>query len=145
MSLKLGTTVIAGIPANLINTVNSLSSDVRNLTVEVDNLKNLNFVSKRLDLGLGTTNLSSFLPNDGKQYLVWVNGYVGGGSDDYTITATSDIATNGIWVAGSGYDAGRSDATRACALIPIGAGRTITLSTNATNKFSANIAGYCKI
>jgi hypothetical protein len=137
-------TELAKNTANTESSVSTLKSSVDtsidSLTTKINN-KVFTYVNKYVEIGIGTTSLSSYLPNDSKKYLVWVRGRCTGQSANNNLYASSDIASN-IIVAGMGYDSGRSDSSASTAVVPVGSGRKITLSLSGGSSESTALLGY---
>lgn len=130
---------ISSVQKTLQNNIDKLN---QNLSNKINNLENKKFVNKNLNLGIGTTNLSSYLPNDGKHYLVFLNAWIGYKSGDASLTVKSDVMTTASTILRQDSDAGRWSADCAFVTIPIGSGRTITTAGSADG---IALRGYCAI
>lgn len=110
-------------------------------------LKGRVFKQSAKNIGIGTTSLSSYLPNDGYSYLVWL--YValhGTSTTGTTVNVKTDVMTTVRTVAISDGDSGRYSSVRTVVVIPVGTGRSITTSSSASDKVDAvTLCGYCKM
>lgn len=137
-------TQIGILQSNISSVQKTLQSNIDNvnnsLSEQINTLANAQFIQKELNIGIGTSNLKSYLPDDGKQYLVWVNAYQDGGYAQ--LTATTDILTIPRVLYHTDNDAGRNSIAAALMPLPVGANRTITMSGNAT---WIKLCGYCQM
>ena len=107
----------------LINTVNSA----------LETYKNRSFVSSSQSISSGTTDLSTYLPDDGAIYNVWVENFLEAtGSGIYT-TVSSDIFPSTDFN-GLDNDGGRHSMSWGVIVVPVGVGRTITIDKSSTLK-----------
>lgn len=113
-----------------INTqISSINTQISAANANIASLQNaINsrvFTRSNRDIGTGTTSLSSYLPNDNNQYLVFL--YCDTGSYGTTVKVNSDICS-AISIAHTDHDSGRATSAAGQAVLPVGAGRTITCS-----------------
>lgn len=95
------------------------------------------FVPLTLSVGVGTTSLTSYLPTDNYQYLVFL--YVDYGTWGTACWINSDICQS-FCIAHTDHDAGRATNAGGQGIIPVGTGRTITCQGT-----GATIRGYMRI
>lgn len=86
--------------------------------------KKRKFVSSIQTVSNTTNDLSSYLPDDDNDYLVWVVVYRT--SQSGSVTVQTDIFPNTA-VATTDSDAGRSSRARALVTVPVSVGRTLTI------------------
>lgn len=133
---------ISSIQSNVASVQATLQANIDNLRASLDEqLKNRKFTQKSLSVSVGTTSLSSYLPDDDYQYLVWVQAGAEGGGDK-SLTAKTDVMTTARYLYKTDNDAGRNSRAWFFGTLPVGAGRSITTSGTAT---SITLCGYCKI
>ena len=106
------------------------------------------YVKKYLAIGIGATSLSSYLPNDGKNYMVVLHGVIKHGgvqTCDVEVTTSLLASTKLVWLRTDG-DASRSSSNSNITSIPIGTDRKITLSQIDTPKSQGfSLQGYYRI
>lgn len=129
------------IQSNLSSVQKTLQQNIDQLSEELTVLQNGKFTQKNAAIGIGQNNLKAYLPDDDKEYLVWVNAAVFQQSGNACYIST-DIMTTGRVLLQLDADAGRSSADCTLCTVPVGAGRTITLSGTVS---WANLCGYCKL
>lgn len=98
------------------------------------------FVTSIQDIGNGTTDLSSYLPNDGCIYLIWVRDAIwtsGGGNIEAKIQ--TDIFPEIIFDVTEG-DSGRNGVSGTCGCFPVGTGRWVKIQ----NTNQCQIVGYMR-
>lgn len=97
------------------------------------------FVYSQLGIGNGTTSLSTYLPNDGKVYLVLVEAACEGYGSQAKIK--TDICPSDVYMCRGDYDSGRATQAAGACFFPIGSGRSITASGTQW----ATIKGYMRV
>lgn len=127
---------LSSIQKTLQNNIDKLKTELK---AQINALENAKFTQKNLTISTGTTNLKSYLPNDSKHYLVWVWGYTSHVSGNATVATDIMSARKFLQLDG---DYGRSSQDTALCVVPVGAGRTITISGSVDN---LALCGYCKI
>lgn len=136
-------TQIASIQSNIASVQSTLQQNINTVKNDINSsLKGRNFTQKSQTIGIGTTKLSSYLPNDGYCYLVWVSAYQQGGGNGDQLTIKTDrmtTARRAFWLDG---DAGRYSRGVFLGAVPVGTGRSITTAGNAAN---ITLCGYCKM
>ena len=137
-------TQINSIQSNLSSVQKTLQNNIdtlnKNLTEQIDTINSRTFTQKSLALSTGTTSLNSYLPKDGKQYLVWINAYVDQKSGNNATVATDVMSARTILQLDG--DAGRSSKSICLTVVPVGAGRKITISGSIN---WVNLCGYMRI
>jgi hypothetical protein len=123
-----------------INTqISSLNSQISGLST---NLNNKGYVKQSgAQVGIGTTQMSTYLPQDGKKYLVWFCAKLSEKSANQ-LTVASDILTTDRLVYKLDGDAGRSSEGTVFSVIPA--------SSNGWIKFTGKkdylaLIGYCRL
>lgn len=136
------TTQIASIQSNIASVQSTLQNNINNVQNSMNNtLKGRNWTQKALTIGIGTTSLSSYLPNDGYCYLVWVSATKRSkGGDELTIR--TDRMTTARVVYRLDNDYGRSSNGVFFGCVPVGTGRSIT---TAGSTDGIVLCGYCKM
>lgn len=126
---------------NQISEVHSYSVDA------LDEVTTNWYNNNNFNIGLNaTTSLSSIIPNDNNNYLVFIGANIAGVNSSSCVTATSDIATGGMDIAYMGYDANRSDSGRGTIVIPVGVGRWVRITTwGSFESAGAYIRGYMRM
>lgn len=102
------------------------------------NVNNTQFVTSNLSIGSGTTDLSTYLPDDGAIYNVWVENFLDATSSGAYATVSSDIFPSTDFN-GLDNDDGRHSMSWGVIVVPVGAGRTITIDKSSTLK------GYMRV
>ncbi|MCM1003585.1 MAG: hypothetical protein NC408_04515 [Candidatus Gastranaerophilales bacterium] len=98
------------------------------------------FTEKTLAVKVGTIDLSTYLPEDNQQYLVFINAKRQ--SNSGTLTAKTDVMTVARTLYQMDSDYGRTSAAAILATVPVGSGRELVLSGVAD---WINLCGYIKI
>lgn len=98
------------------------------------------FTEKSLAVGIGTVDLSAYLPDDGLQYLVFINAKRQ--SHSATLTAATDIMVTPRLLYQNDSDYGRTSCSAMLATIPVGAERKLVLAGVAD---WINLCGYMKV
>lgn len=135
-------TQIGILQSNISSVQKTLQNNLDKLDEELSTKINKKFVEKNLNLSIGTTNLSSYLPDDGKHYLVFLNAWIGYKGGDASLTVKSDVMTTASTILRQDSDAGRWSADCAFVTVPVGTGRTITTAGSADG---IALRGYCAI
>lgn len=128
---------LSSIQKTLQNNIDALKNELNKKIVALQNSK---YTNKNLSIGTGTTNLKSYLPNDSYHYLIWVWAYVDEKTGNSATIAT-DIMSTRKFLQLDG-DAGRSSKDVTLCVVPVGAGRKITISGTVDN---ISLCGYCRI
>lgn len=129
-------TNFASVQATLQNNINELKA-----LVEAD-MKARVFVEKIETVSKGTTDLSNYLPDDGNQYQVWVSATYSATSTSAGLSVQTDLMTEARRLLRLDGDAGRSSGASAFAVVPVGAGRSITFTGSST---SIVLCGFAKL
>ena len=133
---------ISSIQSNVASVQATLQENIDTLNENVNNqLKGRNFTQKVLNIGIGTTSLSSYLPNDGYSYLVWIQAGTSG-QGVRNLTASTDVMTTPKYLYKADNDAGRWSEAWFFGALPVGTGRSITTSGTANE---ITLCGYCKM
>ena len=132
-----------------INTqLSSLNNQVSGLRSGLSKLDSLKFKKNIEDLGVGKTSLTSYLPNDGKEYLVWVWAKLystTSGDDEYETIETDKMISGYRYIQADG-DSGRSSRVSAFVVVPVGTGRYIKITQKSSHlTVTRKIYGYCRI
>ena len=117
--------------------IDDIKSDIETINDSISDLQARTFVSSSLSVGTGTTDLSSYLPDDDNQYLVFL--YCNTSSYGTTVSVSSDICST-INIAHTDHDSGRATSAAGEGVLPIGSGRTISCSGS-----SVQLRGYMRI
>lgn len=135
--------------ANLINAgrigeqIVDLTTQLASINSKVDSYINKTVWSGALQITVGTTSLSSLLPNDGNKYLVYGSSRVAAKSSAvYIQKVSSDIATTAVVPCCADGDDGRSSQAYGFWAIPVGTGRKITLEIAGEENW---IVGYYRL
>lgn len=126
---------VASVQATLQGNIDAANANITN------SLKGRTFKQSAKTIGIGTTSLSSYLPNDGYSYLVWVSASLWAKSNE-TLSVKTDVMTTTRILTGLDGDAGRSSRGVFFGVVPVGSGRSITTSGSAD---SITLCGYCKM
>lgn len=126
---------VASVQATLQGNIDAANANITN------SLKGRTFKQSAKTIGIGTTSLSSYLPNDGYSYLVWVSANTEGKGDLY-LTIKTDVMTTARYVYRADNDAGRWSRAYFFGAIPVGTGRSITTAGTAD---AITLCGYCKM
>ena len=139
---------ISALETEVDNSIKDLETKVNNTSSTVDStLKGRVFKQSAKSIGIGTTSLSSYLPNDGYAYLVWVYITVHGTSTTGTnVNIKTDVLTTARTFAITDGDSGRYSTVRTVAVVPVGKGRSITTSSDVSkNVDGVTLIGYAKM
>lgn len=127
---------VASVQATLQNNIAELENDINN--------KVFAFTSKSISLGVGTTNLTTYLPEDDLTYLVWVQADVKStGNTECYVRVNTDIFPTATIVITDG-DAGRESAAVGLAVVPVGKDKTITIANNGGLR-GCKLLGYMRV
>lgn len=134
---------VASVQATLQGNIDAANANITN------SLKGRTFKQSAKSIGIGTTSLSSYLPNDGYAYQVWVYVQIYGTSSTSTeVKIATDVMTTARTMAISDGDSGRYSKVRNILTVPVGTGRKIitTLSSGSSDKVeSVTLLGYAKL
>lgn len=117
---------VATIKSNVSSVQATLQNNLDELGAELKAPKS--FVSLRTPIN-GTYDLKSVLPDDGYIYLIWVHNVLSGRSGDTTIS--TDIFPSYSFNLLDG-DYGRASQSSNIVCVPVGVGRTVTVSNSST-------------
>lgn len=139
---EMGQTLNRYVEGEIASVQSNLSSVQATLQENIEaSFKGRVFVEKVLNIGIGTTSLSSYLPNDGFSYLVWVAALRDAKNAD-TLYASTDVLTHGVLLLALDGDAGRSSRSVFFGALPVGPGRKIVTSGSAN---ALTLYGYAKL
>ena len=132
------------------NSIAELETKVNNTSSSINStLKGRVFKQSAKSIGIGTTSLSSYLPNDGYAYQVWVYVQIYGTSSTSTeVKIATDVMTTARTMAISDGDSGRYSKVRNILTVPVGTGRkiTTTLSSGSSDRVeNVTLLGYAKL
>lgn len=134
---------VASVQATLQGNIDAANANITN------SLKGRTFTQSAKNIGIGTTSLSSYLPNDGYSYLVWVYiGLYGTSSTSTEVRIKTDVMSTSRTIAISDGDSGRYSKVRTFTTIPVGTGRSVTTSlvSGSSDRIeSVTLMGYCKM
>ena len=131
---------VATIKSNVASVQATLQNNIDKLAEKVEaDAKARVFTEKIQAVGVGTIDLSSYLPDDEYQYLVWVNAWYGRNGANEILDASTDVMSTARRLYWCDGDAGRSSRGLFFGSLPVGAGRTITFSGTAA---SLALCGY---
>lgn len=116
---------------NNISVINSLSNTA---SAEYGSFTVLNQTLS----GNQTTNLASVLPSDGRQYLIWVYCHASGIGSGASCYVNTDIFPSTL-VVRCDSDASRNSHSQCCVTIPVGTGRSVTVTRTST------LIGYMRV
>lgn len=124
------------------NSIKDLETEVNNTSSSVDStLKGRAFKQSAKTIGIGTTSLTSYLPDDG--YAYWVLVQAGAeGTGDKSLTAKTDLMTTARYLYKTDHDAGRNSRVWFLGVLPVGTGRSITTAGTTSG---ITLCGYSKI
>lgn len=127
---------VASVQATLQGNIDAANANITN------SLKERTFVEKSLAVGIGTTSLKTYLPDDGYVYLLWLEAgrYTAGSGQK--LTAKTDLMKTARTLFHLDGDANRSNRDVFFGAIPVGTGRTVTFAGNVDY---LNLCGYSKI
>lgn len=123
---------VATIKSNVSSVQATLQNNINELEAELKTPKT--FTSIKLSIN-GTKDLSVTLPDDDYIYLIWVHNYLSGTSGNTTIS--TDIFPSYTFNHLDG-DYGRSSQSSNIVCVPVGTGRSVTVSNSST------IIGYMR-
>lgn len=119
----------------------TLQSQMDNLEEKLTNLINGRvFTEKTLAVGVGTVDLTAYLPEDEQQYLVFVNAKCQ--SNSGSLTVKSDIMATARTLYQLDSDYGRTSCAAIFSTVPVGKERRLTFVGVAD---WINLCGYIKI
>ena len=134
---------ISTMKSNIASVQATLQASIDALETKIDGeLQSRTFVEASRQVGTGTTDLSTYLPDDNFNYLVWIEAsfWRNGGSEG--LMYTSDLLTTPRALYYLDGDAGRSSRGLYFGPVPVGAGRKITFSGSANYIY---LVGYSKL
>jgi hypothetical protein len=133
---------ISSIQSNVASVQATLQANIDSANANITNsLKGRTFTQSAKTIGIGTTSLSSYLPNDG--YAYWVLVQAGAeGTGDKVLTAKTDLMTTARYLYKTDHDAGRNSRAWFLGVLPVGTGRSIT---TAGTTDGVTLCGYCKM
>lgn len=131
-----------------ITSINTQISSLNNQVSGLSKLDSLKFKKNIEDLGVGKTSLTSYLPNDGKEYLVWVWAKLystTSGDNEYETIETDKMISGYRYIQADG-DSGRASRASAFVVVPVGTGRYIKITQKSSHlTVTRKIYGYCRI
>lgn len=134
---------VATMKSNIASVQATLQANIDAVNAQLEeNLKSRTFVEKSLAVNIGTTDLSSYLPDDGYNYLVWVNAARYTTGSGQSLKAKTDLMTVERTLFHLDGDASRSNRDVFFGNIPVGQGRTVTFTGN---KDYLNLCGYSRL
>lgn len=108
------------------------------------NMQSETFVSLSLNIGVGTTNLLTYLPVDDFTYSVWVQANIKATSNsEYYVRVNTDIFPTATIIITDG-DNDRESASAGFAVVPVGKDRTITIANNGGLR-ECKLLGYMRV
>jgi hypothetical protein len=131
-----------------ISSINTQLSSLNNQISGLSKLDSLKFKKNIENLGVGKTSLASYLPNDGKEYLVWVWAKLyssTSGDNEYETIETDKMTSDYRYIQADG-DSGRASRASAFVVVPVGTGRYIKITQKSDHlTVTRKIYGYCRI
>lgn len=129
---------ISTIKSNVASVQATLQNNLDELTAQI---KARAFKQKAKSVAVGTTNLTSYLPDDECQYQVWVQATTSA-SSTHVLSVKTDVMTTAREILRLDGDYGRSSSASILTTVPVGKGRSITFSGTAN---SITLCGYAKL
>lgn len=147
---KISSDIMTKSTSDIQQNIDSINSSISTINNQISTISSFVYKkSEKTDIGIGKTNLKTYLPNDGKDYLVWLQAKMeskGSGAEIWEKVVTDRMTTAHTYIQCDG-DSGDSSRVSVLTVVPVGPGRYIKISKGSTDPSSASrrLCGYCRI
>lgn len=137
-------TKMAELEASLNASISSINTQISGLNTTLNNKGYVKQSGQDLtSVGIGKTQMSTYLPQDGKKYLVWFNARLRQKSNNAQLTVASDIFTTARVVYKLDDDYDRQSQGVVFGVIPASSNGYITFGGTRPNYIA--LVGYCRL